>query len=421
AVGMTRKWDAREAGREVARNTIKDLKTPPSFIVLFSTIHYKDHGGFQEFLDGVWDVIPEGTPLIGGTVAGFMNNYGCFTHGASALAVSYPNMDISIGCGKNTKRNPQKAAISSSKSIKEDLKETSYSNKFLLNLVSGPVMPNIPGFGQKKIIKSGIISKIAIPVFDFSQLVFQKGVGREDELFESLVNLLSDYTMIMGTLVDNNKGIKNYQFFNDKILINHTVNLGFSSDLATRVHTTHGMNRTNIEFDITKISRNKRVLHEINGRPAVDEITNLLGWPDDFIDDETMYKTILYYPILVKNKDRESPVVMPFIMKDSIMIPCVFEEGRSCVLRMSGKDIINAITENLEYFNDVDPEFGIFSACATILETLGNDVYRIRDNIVRYFKEKPFIMFWAAGEASYSSNDIMNYANMSFNTAIFGK
>ena len=88
AVGMSRKWDAREAGREVARNTIKQLDAPPDFFLLFSTIHYKDHGGFGEFLSGVWDVLPKGTPLVGGTVVGFMNNFGTYTRGASALAVS---------------------------------------------------------------------------------------------------------------------------------------------------------------------------------------------------------------------------------------------------------------------------------------------------------------------------------------------
>ena len=87
-IGMSRKWDAREAGREVARTAIKDLNHPPTFFLLLSTIHYEKHGGFQEFLNGAWDVLPEGTPLIGGTVAGFINPHGCFTRGATALAVS---------------------------------------------------------------------------------------------------------------------------------------------------------------------------------------------------------------------------------------------------------------------------------------------------------------------------------------------
>ncbi|MCD6237631.1 MAG: hypothetical protein J7K13_06755, partial [Thermoplasmata archaeon] len=71
-VGLSRKWDAREAGREVALSTLEKLDGEnPKFFLLFSTIHYEKYGGFQELLNGVWDVLPEGTPLIGGTVAGF--------------------------------------------------------------------------------------------------------------------------------------------------------------------------------------------------------------------------------------------------------------------------------------------------------------------------------------------------------------
>jgi hypothetical protein len=111
AVGVSEKWDAREAGREVAESTLSKMDSNPDFFLLFSTIHYEKHGGFQEFLDGVWEVLPKNTPLIGGTVAGFVNNYGCFTRGATALSVSYPNMDVILGFGKNTKRNPKKRQI----------------------------------------------------------------------------------------------------------------------------------------------------------------------------------------------------------------------------------------------------------------------------------------------------------------------
>ena len=34
AVGISRKWDAREAGREVASSTIQDLNSPPNFFLL---------------------------------------------------------------------------------------------------------------------------------------------------------------------------------------------------------------------------------------------------------------------------------------------------------------------------------------------------------------------------------------------------
>ena len=54
---MSRKWDARDAGVEVAQSAIEGLDNPPKFLLLFSTIHYEKNGGFEEFLNGVWEIL----------------------------------------------------------------------------------------------------------------------------------------------------------------------------------------------------------------------------------------------------------------------------------------------------------------------------------------------------------------------------
>ncbi len=306
AIGMTRKWDAREAGREVAETAIKNLTRPPDFFLLFSTIHYEKYGGFEEFLAGVWDVLPTETPLVGGTVTGFMNNYGCFSRGASALAVSNPSMDVAVGVGKNTKRNPHRAARQCADMIHNSLKESPYKNKFLLNFISGPVMPSIPGVGQKKYIRSGFVSKFALQALGLSQALVQKGLGREDEIFEETVQQLPDYQMILGTSMDDYKGIRNYQFFNDKILTNAVVNLGVATDLDLEVCTTHGMKQTDLHFTITKLGAGNHAICEINNKPAVPELLRLLQWPEGFLTEETMSHTILYYPISLKRRRKRS-------------------------------------------------------------------------------------------------------------------
>ncbi len=420
AVGMTRKWDAREAGREVARNTIRQLKSQPNFFLLFSTIHYKDHGGFEEFLNGVWDVLPKGTPLIGGTVVGFVNNYGCYTRGASALAVSYPNMDVVLGIGKNTKRSPKRAAKQSVGLIKEGLKESRYRNKFLLNLISGPEIPSMPGLGRKKIIKSGLFSKFAMQAFGISQYLAQKGLGREDEIFEEIVKELPDYNMILGTCMDDYKALSNYQFFNDKVYTNSLVGLGIAIDIDLDVCTTHGMKDTDVKFEITKLSKNKHIIHEINNKPAVPELLRLLDWPEGFLNEKTMAHIILYYPISVRRHDREVPAVVTFILKDSILMPCIMDEGEVSILTVSGKNLIHAMKNNLRSFDRIQPEFGLSSTCITICETLGYKINILREEITDYFGEKPFIMFFSAGEGTYSPSKSITYANMSFNTTVFG-
>lgn len=417
---MSRKWDAREAGREVARDTIRQLNTPPNFFLLFSTIHYKDHGGFEEFLNGVWDVLPKGTPLLGGTVSGFINNQGCYARGTTALAVSYQNMDIALGIGKNTKRNPKKAVTQSCKMISQSLSTSKYDKKFLLNFVSGPSTIKIPGQGNKRVIDSGFMSKFITLAFGISQYFFQKGLGREDEILEESSKILPNYKMILGASIDDHKGLENYQFFNDKIYTNSLVNLGISTDLDFDILTTHGMKETDIKLKITKLHKNKHIIQKINNKPALTELLNLLNWPADYLNDKTMSHTAIYYPISLNRHGSKVPVVMPFVLKDSIMTPCIIDEGDVTILTITGKDIVNAINENLISFNDMSPEFGLFSACMTIMETLGDKIYIIREEVSSTFKDKPFLMIFCAGEGTYSPEKNLTYANMSFNTSIFG-
>jgi hypothetical protein len=358
---------------------------------------------------------------VGGTVTGFLNNHGCFSRGASALAVSHPSMDVAVGFGKNTKRNPQRAAKQCADMISNRLKGSPFRQKFLLNFISGPVMPSLPGVGQKKYIRSGFVSNFATQALSLSQTLMQKGLGREDEIFEATVHHLPDYQMILGTSMDDYRGIRNYQFYQDRLLTNTMVNLGVATDLDLDVRTTHGMKKTGLHFTITKLKAKNHIIHQINNRPAVPELLRLLQWPEGFLSEETMSHTILYYPISLQRRGRKVPIVMPVIIKDSILVPCIIDDGDVSILTVSGRDLINAVEENLRYFNDIQPEFGIFSACMTILQTLGRKTTILHKKLCEYFEEKPFLLFYSAGEGTYSPTTDITYANMSFNTAVFGR
>ena len=278
----------------------------------------------------------------------------------------------------------------------------------------------IPGKGYTFVVDSGIVSKFVMQAFSISQYLLQKGFGREDEILERIVKELPDYYMILGTAMDDYKGIRHYQFYNDRIYTNSVLSLGISTDINLDVFTTHGMKQTDIKFDITKISKDKHIIHEINNKPAVPELSRILNWPEGFLTDKTMLKTILYYPISLKRHDREVPAVIPFILKDSIMMPCVIDEGNVSILTVSGNNLAKSIKDNLNHFENICPEFGLFSACVTIFETLGYNLNIVKKDLSNYFGEKPFLMFACAGEGTYSPKNKITYANMSFNTTIFG-
>ena len=130
--------------------------------------------------------------------------------------------------------------------------------------------------------------------------------------------------------------------------------------------------------------------------------------------------TVPYYPISLKRHGHEVPVVVPFALKDSLMTPCVIDKDEVSILTVSGKDLVGAMRKNLEYFSTLHPEFGLCSACMTILDTLGYRTDIIRKEMMSYFKSKPFLTFYCAGEGTYSPEKKITYANMSLNMVVFG-
>ncbi len=420
AVGMSRKWDAREAGREVARTTIKKLDTPPKFFVLFSTIHYKKNGGFQELLNGVYDILPESTPLVGGTVTGFMNNYGCFAHGVTAMAVSSMNMDVAIGFGKNTKRNPKKAARECIKMIKEGLKNSSYKNKFLLNLISAGEIPDIQGLGRKKVIRTKF-APVMTRLLGFSQYFLQKGAARDDEVIQEMIKQLPEYYMLGGGTYDDGTGLENYQFFNKKVLKTSVVSLGLTTECNFNVLTTHNMKKSDVHFRITKISKDGRSIQEINGKPAASELLRLMNWPEEFLNDKTWYKIAYHFPLgfRINNNDTDfAPRIIAVILGETLITTIQSKDPEACVLTIDGRNLLKTINDNLKTYPD-SPLFGLISSCTTRLLTMGDKVYQSQEIISNYFKDKPFIVFYVGGESTYSPNNGLNFVNMSFNTAIF--
>jgi hypothetical protein len=422
SVGMTRQWEAREAGREVARETIKKLSKPPNFFLLFTTFHYEKNGGFQEFLNGVWDVLPKGTPLIGGTVRGFSNNYGCYTRGSTALAISSSAMDVVIGYGRNTKRSPIKAARQCATMVERGLRNSNYENKFLFNLISASELPDMPPFNKKKIIRKGLTIKLFSKLFGFSQYVLQKGAGRDDEVVKEMIRQLPDYSMLGGGTIDDGPNLRNFQFFNDKVLKNSIVTLGIKTRHPLDVKTTHNMKKTDIEFTITKMSKDGRIIREIDGKPAASELQRLLKWPDDFLNDETWYKTTYYYPIGFHSDDKKNgfePKIIGTIYGDSLVTVISSKERKGCILTIDGRNLLKAIDDNLESFTFA-PQFGLISSCTTRLETLGDMIYDERERIMKYLGGNPFIEFYVGGESTYSPEKGLTIANISFNSAIFG-
>ena len=396
AVGMSRKWDAREAGREVAETAIEKLIRPPDFFLLFSTIHYEKHGGFQEFLNGIWDVLPKGTPLVGGTVVGFMNNYGCYTRGATALAVSYPNIDIAIGVGHNTKKNPEKATENCAKAILNKLKYSNYEETFVFQLVSGATMPHFPGFGSGFVLKGKIKSSLASRLIEVSTRRLQKGIGREEEVLEKMSKIMENSHIISGSSSDNMKLSKNYQFFNKDIFSNSVVAIGFKSDRKIDVKYSHGFHKLlDQNLKITEKSFGGKIIKKINNNDAVNEFIKVIHWSENMLDERLHEKTF-FFPLGFEYNDKTlSPAAIGAILGGAFSFSFRTISDDLFVLTASGQSIANAI----DICMDQDSELTFGVSCCANLVTLGNEIYHVQERLQDYLKN--FLVIFTLGEGVY--------------------
>jgi hypothetical protein len=394
---MSRKWDARDAGREVARNTLKKLKTPPSFFLLFSTIHYEKYGGFQEFLNGVWDVLPKKTPLIGGTVTGFINGHGCFTRGATAFALSYVDMDVAIGYGKNTKRNPIKAGKNCAKVIRKSLETSKYKNKLLLNLVSGGQYPNFPFLGITRVIKGKVLPKLWDLLFHYSEIVIQKGVGRESEVLKGLRNELEDYYFIGGGSNDDNSYLNNYQFYNNLLMKNSVVALGISMDRNLTLRSGYGLNRTGKKLKITKKGWKSYIIKELDNLPATSKFLEAVGWHGDLLDTRINHRTPFFPFGAFDDEGVLFPYPVGIFLGDYLVFSHNIVSDEIELLDTSGKKLIGAVDNTVNNNDIINPLFGYSISCCARLETLGKNIIYTKNKMEEVFGDN-FLVLYTMGE-----------------------
>jgi len=396
AVGMSRKWDAQEAGKEVARSAIEKLSKPPDFFLLFSTIHYKKHGGFEGFLKGVWDVLPEGTPLVGGTVAGFMNNYGCYTRGATALAMSYSKMNIATSIGHNTKKNPKKAAEECAINLLENLKNSKYHNNFIFQLTSGPTIPHFPGVGSSFIVKGKFKSSLASKLIETSTKKLQKGIGREEEVLESISKILDNSSIISGSSTDDMKLSENYQFINNNIYTNSVVAISISTDKNLCVNYKHGFSKHNNEIlRISDMSFGGKIVRKINNTDAIKEFFRAINLSEDMFNEKLHRKTFFFPLGFEYNDNTLSPVAIGAVLGGGFSFSFKTESNDLYVLSATGESIVNAMNECID--TDAVMAFGI-SCCANLV-TLGDNIFLVQEKIKKHHQD--FLILFTMGEGVY--------------------
>jgi hypothetical protein len=415
AVITSTKKDAYAAGKEVAVKTLEKLGCNPDLFLLFATEHYADNGGFGEFLKGIWEELPDNTPLAGGSVLSFLTNQGCYAQGAVGLAINYPNMNVTIGYGKNTKRNYKKAAKNCLKMIKPNIKN-SYKNKILISFISSTKPAKIPSVKDNNFIGSKLLAKISLSMVSLMEKTVQKGFGREHDILEEIVKTMPDFSLIHASMVGNAPYTRNFQFFKKKVFKDSALLLALESDIPFNMRFETGAQKTDKIFKITKLSRNKKVVKAINNKPAFPELKRIMGWSEKTIEDVKWTDRAVRYPMVYEKNGKL--ILRPWltVLGDYLGTTAKIEKNELFIENMTPEKILMA-TDGVLTGNN--PIFGFFSACLSQRDYLGIKVFQVQEKLKQYFQEKPFLLLYVGGEGMYKPDEGLYYLTESLTSVIF--
>jgi len=414
AVEISRKWDGTEVANEITTK-IKDRGLHPKFILLFTTIHYESE--FEKILSGIKKEFPD-APLIGGTVAGFMTQDGCYTRGVTTLTIDYPNMDIAVGIGHNTKKNPEKASIECTEMIKNNMKDLKLSEKFIFILPSGGKVPSLTGADTKRVYKSKVPSSVLSGLLKTSLKIYQKGLGREDVMLDVVSRQMPDYKIIGGSSIDDNKMEKNYQFFNDKVFTNAIVCLSILTDLSILMDSQVAVEKTDKYFR-AKTAGEKYIISKIDNKPATKTFFEYLNWPESLMD-ERLYRRTFFYPILFEENGEIFPEVIGALFGNSIICGFDIKSDTLCVGQSSRKILINVLRNSLNNITrEKSPKLSLIIYCSALLETIGRDFFKVQEVIKEVYQNSPFLLIATGGEDFYIPNKILKHSNETINMAAF--
>ena len=389
-VGLSRKWDAREAGREVAETALEKLDgEKPKFFLLFSTIHYEKYGGFRELLNGVWEVLPEGTPLIGGTVAGFMAPEGVYSRGVTGVAFS-GSFTAQGAFSRGTRKNPSKVA--------REVSDQLSGKHIILTFLPGPSMPSIRS-GEKLIVtKSKTVAKLAPKLLEFSTTHLNKGVGREMEVLEKLsANLPLSY-IVGSSTIDDNRYDDNFQFFGRNFFSDALVVVEMDYP-NIRAHTVETMPMPTRWYRVTRKKAFDHIVEKIEEKPALTVYLNELGYSEDMIFDEPhlVHRRFVFAPIVTRDKYGGYHPRCPGTFYGGSLgfgHPIFDYIGFSST---NGEYILNSFTEFYGKYNAKEVKFLLVFSCAVLFEALGSGAYIINEKL-RDIYGGDYLMLFGGGE-----------------------
>ena len=251
AIGKSNDLDANKAGAEAAKMAIAQIGEKPNLIIVFSTVAYDQ----EKMLEGVKSVSKE-IPLIGCSDSGEITTEGPVSKHVAVMAMSSDTVKFTIGLGKGVSSDSHQAGAMVAEDVKKKAKETL---SLFVMLPDGLT-------GNGAAIVRGV----------------QEVLGE-------------NFPIMGGSAGDDFAFKKTYQYYQDQILTDAVVGLGFSGKFSFGVGVRHGWEPIGLPMKVTKSEG--AVLKELDNKPALKIYEDFFGRKAEELIKEPIAKMAYTYPL----------------------------------------------------------------------------------------------------------------------------
>lgn len=287
--GRSNNADAFKAGAEAAKIAVEEVGNQANLIIVFSSVKYDQ----QQMLAGVRSVSKD-IPLIGCSDSGEIVKEGPSTGQTAVMALSSDAIGFTIGVGKNVSKDSHKAGMMVAEEVKNQAKEPLTMFMMLPDGLTG----------------------------DGTAIV--RGV--QDSLGTA-------FPIVGGSAGDDFAFKKTYQYYNDQVLTDSVVGVGFSGNFAWGVGVMHGWEPVGIPMKVTKSKG--RVLEKLDGKPALEIYEDYFGKKTEELVKEPLARIAYTYPLGMNVKGSSELLLRDVVIADKKgRITCAAEIPQDAEVRL---------------------------------------------------------------------------------------
>jgi hypothetical protein len=296
-VGVSTNAESYVAGVDACQAAVNELGgAAPKLAIVFASVSFIQ----QDVLRGARSVVP-GVLVVGSSSSGEIATQGPLSKHSVVVMVIAGDLSVAHGRGDIKKDGPFAAGSSAAKQVKEAMGD---SLKLLL------MIPDILAGNGADTVRG-----------------VQEVVGK-------------NFPVVGGASGDDFQFKQTYQYVNDEVTSGTVVCVGLGGDFAFGIGVKHGWLPIGVPRKVTKAEG--AVLHEIDGKPAIDLYNDYFGEAEaEALKKETLAHLAVLYPIGMRREGSEEFLIRdPLSVDVNGSITCAAEvpEGAEVQLMIGSQD-----------------------------------------------------------------------------------